>query len=146
MFNDRRGPITWGLTIILTVLIVGVGYLAANPALTTTAHTEFYLPDTGDTGAIERSLSTGETATVTVAIGNYEHSTVTYRVAATVNGTETTDRSVRVENRETSEVTFSVTAPENPGRYRVGFQLYNGNTDTGDTPDLTTWYWVRVQE
>jgi uncharacterized membrane protein len=127
---------------VLVALVVGVGYLAANPGLTTTAYTEFYLPNAGDNGTAERSLSVGETATFTVAVENYEHSAVTYRVAAAVNGTEMTNRSVRVENRETRNVTLSVPAPEDPGRYRVGFRLYDG--DDG-APELTTRYWVRVQ-
>lgn len=143
MSDDRRSPLTWGLAIVLVALVVGVGYLAANPALTTTAHTEFYLPDAGDNGTIERSLSPGETATFAVAIGNYEHGAVTYRVAAAVNGTETTNRSIRVEDRETRNVTLAVSAPEDPGRYRIEFRLYDG--DDG-APDLTTWHWIRVEE
>ena len=142
MSEDRRSPLTWGLALVLVALVVSVGYLAANPELTTTAHTEFYLPDAGDNGTVDRNLSAGETATFTVAIGNYEHRAVTYRVAAAVNGTEVTDRSVRVENRETRDLALSVTAPEEPGRYRVQFRLYDGD---GGGPDLTTRYWIRVR-
>ncbi|WP_425491848.1 DUF1616 domain-containing protein [Halohasta salina] len=128
---------------IFITLVASVGYLAANPALTTTGHTEFYLPNAAGDDTGQRSTSAGETTDFTIAIANHEHRAGTYRVIATVNGTRSTERTLQISNNETREVPLSVTAPTVPGRYKVEFQLYY---DDGSDPDLTTWCWIEVIE
>lgn len=142
VFDRRRRVLTWVLALILLVSIFSVSYLAANPALTTTGHTEFYFP-TNSTELSNQSdtFVPGSTTEFTTSVSNHEHRPVTYRVVVAVNGTEQTERSVRIPNNETREVSLPVTVPPDPGRYRAEFQLYQ---DDSTTPDLTTWRWIRV--
>jgi uncharacterized membrane protein len=128
---------------VFGLLVVTVGFLAANPALTNPAHTEFYvLNESGNASDYPETLAPGEPAEVTVGIGNHEHEPVEYRVAVTWNGTTTTERSIRIPDETTRELPINITAPNSPGRYRVEFQLYHSG---GPEPDLTTWLWIRVQ-
>lgn len=144
MRDRRQRFVTWAIAVVLVATIVSVGYLAMNPSLTTAAHTEFYLQGVDDnTTAHPETVSPGEISEFTVGISNQEHHAVTYRVAVTVNGTERTENSVRIPNGEVRNVSVAVMSPPDPGRYRIEFQLYYDNSET---PDLTTWYWVRVHE
>lgn len=129
---------------VLCIAIVSVGFLAANPSLTTAAHTEFYLHGVDENETIyPETVPPGSTTEFTLGIANHEHHAVTYRVVATVNGTDATERSVNVRNGEVRNVSVAVTAPQDPGRYRIKFRLYY---DGGDSSDLTTWYWLQVHE
>lgn len=144
MRDQHRRLTTWLVAAVLVTTIISVGYLAANPSVTTAAHTEFYLQGVDDNATTyPETVPPGNTTEFTVGISNHEHRAVTYRVVATVNGTETSERSVRVSNGEIRNVSVPATAPPDPGRYRIQFELYY---DDGDTPDLTTWYWVQVRE
>jgi uncharacterized membrane protein len=142
--EQRRRLITWVLALVLLVSVGSVGYLAANPELTTTGHTEFYLPTNGTEATSSTAVfSPDSTTEFTVGIANHEHHAVTYRVVVAVNGTELTERAVQIPNSETREVSLPVTVPADPGRYRVEFRLYY---DGSTTPELTTWRWIRVRE
>jgi uncharacterized membrane protein len=144
---DRSKRIlTWTLASLFLVLLSSVGYLAANPHLTTTPHTEFYLLGQGGSAAgYPTELAPGESDEVTVGLSNYEHRTVTYRIDVHWNDTTTNEQTITLEDRETREVPLSITAPAEPGRYQVQFRLYQGNETTGD-PDLETHLLIRVRE
>lgn len=143
MFANGQTTATRVIAFIFITLVASVGYLAANPALTTTGHTEFYLPNATNDDTGQKSISAGETTEFTIAIANHEHHASTYQVVAGINETRSTERTLQISNNETREVPLSVTAPNDPGRYRVEFQLYY---DDGSDPDLTTWYWIEVNE
>jgi uncharacterized membrane protein len=141
--SRRRRYTTWALAIVLGISLLSVGYLAMNPSLTATSHTELYLPGAdGTETTYPETVAPGNTTAFTVGVSNHEHRTVTYRVAVAINGTETTERTVQIADGATREPRVNVTLPADPGRYRLQFRLYYGN---GDTPDLTTRYWIRVR-
>lgn len=141
--------LTWTVAVVLVALIATVWYLAANPAITNPAHTEFYLlGDDGNASDYPSTLEPGEITEVTVGIANHEHRDVTYRIAVRWNETLTGDRIVSVPNGETREFPVLLTAPDRSGPYQVRFQLHKGASGAQETladPDLTTHLVVRVQ-
>lgn len=141
--NDRRRRyVTWILAFVLGVSILTVGYLASNPSLTTTGHTEFYVVSEENTTS-PTTVASGGVAEFRLGIANHEHRAVAYRVRALINGTERSTQTVRVPDSESQELPVSVTAPSELGRYRVQFRLLYGDNETAA---LTTWSWIRVGE
>lgn len=135
--------LTWVLAIALALSLAGVVYVALVPPQTGTAFTEFYLlgPD-GNASGYPTNLTTNETGTVIVGISNHERKSVEYRMRVTRNGTQTTERTVSVADGDTSEFQVNLTAPADPGRYRVRFLLFN---ETSSDPDLQTRLWIQVR-
>lgn len=131
------------MLLVFLSLLVSVGYLAANPELTSEPFSELYvLGANGNTTEYPQTLAPGETANVTVGVSNHEHQEVRYRLAVEWNGSVTQERRLTLKAGETTEQTIPLTAPSQPGRYRVQFILYSQNID--DEP-LTARLWVRVQ-
>jgi uncharacterized membrane protein len=138
--DRRRNVATWILAAVLALSILSVGYLAANPALTTTGQTELYFPDAGNTTTT--TSEPGATVSLTVGIANHEHHPVTYRLVATTGGTELAARSIRLVDGDRRNVSIPITAPTDPGRYRIDVTLYY---EDGTDSELTIWRWIRVR-
>lgn len=135
---------TWVLAGVLALSVLGVIYVATNPAETTDPYTEFYAlgPD-GNASAYPTDLTAGGSGTVVIGISNHEGTTVRYRVVVTWNGSRTTTRSVRVPDATTREIDLPLRAPSDPGRYRVRFLLYKSGTTDGE-PYRWLRLWIRV--
>jgi uncharacterized membrane protein len=120
------------LTVVLALALVasmgGVVYVAVTPQQTGEQFTEFYVfgPD-GNASGYPTNLTTGESGEVIVGVTNNERRDVDYRVEVTWNGATTMERRLRVPRGETRETRLDVTAPDEPGRYRVRFNLYVNN-------------------
>jgi len=124
------------LTVVLALALVasmgGVVYVAVTPQQTGEQFTEFYVfgPD-GNASGYPTNLTTGESGEVIVGVTNNERRDLDYRVEVTWNGATTMERRLRVPRGETRETRLDVTAPEEPGRYRVRFNLYVDDGDDG---------------
>lgn len=144
--KDRLNQyLTWVFALILVSLIVIVAFLAMNPWLTTEPYTGFYiLGPEGEATGYPSKFAPGETGTVIVGISNHEHQAKDYRVEVAWNQTTTLQREIRVERNASAEFRATVTAPNEPGRYRLRFLLYK-NSDPSSAPDHSLRLWVRVQ-
>lgn len=135
--------LTWILAIALALSLAGVVYVALVPPQTGSTFSEFYLlGPNGNASGYPTTLTTNETGTVIVGISNHERKSVEYRVRVTRNGTQMTDRSLSVADGETREFRMNLTAPADPGRYRIRFMLYN---ETSSDPYLRTRLWIQVR-
>jgi len=127
-----RATLSTILTIVLTLALVasvgGVVYVAVTPQQTGEQFTEFYVlgPD-GNASGYPTNLTTGESGEVIVGVINNERRDLDYRVEVTWNGATTMERRLRVPRGETRETRLDVTAPDEPGQYRVRFNLYVNN-------------------
>lgn len=131
------------MLLVFLSLLFSVGFLAANPELTSEPFSELYvLGANGNTTEYPQALAPGETANVTVGVSNHEHQQVTYRLAVEWNGSITQERRLTLHGGEKTERPIALTAPSHPGRYRVQFVLY---TQTIDEEPLTARLWVRVE-
>lgn len=136
--------LTWVLGLALVLALVGVVYVAMNPPETTDPYTEFYLLGLdGNASGYPTQLSPGESGSVVVGISNHEHRAVDYRIVITWNGTETRERDVHVADNMAEELRVNLTAPSEPGRYKVLFLLYN---ESGDEPYLNNRLWIEVRD
>ena len=137
---ERALTVVLGLALVLS--IVAVGAIAVNPPTTTEPFTEFYLvgPD-GNASGYPTELAPGEPGTVIVGISNHEHRAVQYRLEVTWNGSVTAAETVQLADGQTEEQPMTLTAPTEPGRYRLQFHLYN---ETGTEPYRTTRLLVTV--
>ena len=143
MQDELERYMTWVLVIALMVSLIAVLALAVNPPRTTDPYTEFYvLGESGQAAGYPVDLSPGESGTVIIGITNHEHRQMIYPVVVTWNGSATTRRSVTVPAGETRETNMTLTAPQDPGRYRVRFLLYRESVIGG--PYRTLRLWVTV--
>ncbi|MFB6225173.1 MAG: DUF1616 domain-containing protein, partial [Candidatus Paceibacteria bacterium] len=127
MRDQWEKTLTWILAAALIVSVIAVIGLAIKAPRTVDSYTEFYVLGQNEVAAgYPSELSTGESTTVILGITNHEHRKVTYRIVVTWNKTETTQRTVRVSAGKTREINVTLTAPQDPGRYRVRFLLYHG--------------------
>lgn len=130
--EDRRGTVhrvlTVGLALGLALSVAGVVYVAVTPQQTGDTFTEFYVvsPD-GNASGYPTNLTIGESGDVVVGITNRERRDLDYRVEITWNGTTTQERRITVPRGETREIPVTLTAPDEPGRYRVNVNLYVDN-------------------
>ncbi len=137
--------VTWGLAIVLVVSIVAVVAIAADPPGTSDPYTEFYLLGSdGNASEYPTALSTGESGDLIVGISNQEQQDTTYTLQVTWNGTTTQEQTFDVASAETVEEELSIVAPEDPGRYRVRFELFQG--DMSDEPYRSTRLLVTVEQ
>ena len=143
MHDRYERALTWAMAVVLGMLVVAVVFLAANPTLTNPAHTELYvLDESGNASDYPSSLSPGETTEITVGISNHEHESVEYRLALLWNETTATERRIQLPDGATRELPITLTAPDQPGRYRLVIQLFHSGETT---PDQTNRVWIRVQ-
>lgn len=145
LLPESRGQriLTVALLVVLVVATAGVVAVAVSPPETTDPFTEFYLIGAdGNASDYPTALSTGETATVVVGISNHEHERVDYRLRVLWNDAATLDRNVTVGDDRTRELNLSVTAPDDPGEYRLRFRLAGGTVENGTDQRLRLW--VRV--
>jgi hypothetical protein len=134
--------LTWALALVLLLSLAGVVYVAMVPPETTDPYTEFYIlgPD-GNASGYPTQLAPGETGTVIVGLTNHEQRAVDYRVAVTWNGSQSLEREVSVADEATEEFRLNLTAPDESGRYRVLFHLYN---ESGGEPTPPNRLWIDV--
>lgn len=123
---DRlKRVVTWILVITLVASIVGAGYLSLSPAPAGQTYTEFYiLGPEGNASNYPTELNVSEDGVVIVGISNHERTTVEYQVVIAWNQTETQERIRQIAHDETLEFNVTVTAPSEPGIYRLRFLLY----------------------
>ncbi|RXK46918.1 DUF1616 domain-containing protein [Halorientalis pallida] len=135
--------LTWILAIALALSLAGVVYVALVPPQSGSTFSEFYLlgPD-GNASEYPTTLAPNQTGTVVVGISNHERKSVEYRMRVSLNGTQTAERTVSVADGDTREFRVNLTAPADPGRYRVRFLLYN---ETSADPSLRTRLWIQVR-
>ncbi|WP_246988357.1 DUF1616 domain-containing protein [Halorientalis marina] len=144
--QDHRRVLTWIMALILGSLIATVMALAVNPAVTNPPSTELYVLNNSENSSdYLDSLRTGEETGITIGVNNHEHHPVTYRVVAKWNESTTAERRLRVSNGGTRELQMRVTAPNQSGRYRLRFLLFNP-AQNQTTPDLTTRLWIHVSD
>lgn len=144
MRDQWEKNLTWVLAAALVVSMITVIGLAINPPQSGDTYTEFYiLGENGKAAGYPSELSTGESATVILGITNHEHRQVSYQIVATWNETETIQRTVMVSAGETREINVTLTAPPDPGRYRVRFLLYRGAVEGDPYRSLRLWVDVR---
>jgi hypothetical protein len=141
--QQAERALTWILAIALALSLAGVVYVALVPPQSGSTFSEFYLlGPNGNASGYPTTLTTNETGTVIVGISNHERKSVEYRMRVTWNGTQTTERTLGVADGDTSEFRVNLTAPADPGRYRVRFLLYN---ETSSEPYLRTRLWIQVR-
>jgi uncharacterized membrane protein len=136
--------VTWVLAVTLVVALVAVAAIAVNPPETTDPYTEFYLlgPD-GNASGYPTTLSPGESGDLVVGITNHEQREVTYTLRVTWNGTVTQEHTIEVADEETVEEALAITAPPDPGRYNVRFELFRG--EVSGEPYRFGRLWVTVE-
>ena len=147
--SDLRAALNTALTVVLALALVasigGVVYVAVTPQQTGESFTEFYvLGPEGNASDYPTNLTTGGSGEVILGVTNNERRDLDYRVEVTWNGTTTAERRLRVPQGETREVPMDLTAPEEPGRYRVRFNLYVDNGS--DTVYHRLRLWVQVRD
>lgn len=118
------------LTIVLSgavaLSVVGVIYISVVPPIPSAGDefTEFYLLDSeGTTENYPQSLAPNEDQIVTIGIVNHEAESVAYRVEVHWNDTKTQEMRVVLENEERWEQTIRISAPDEPGKYRLVLTL-----------------------
>lgn len=144
MSSRRAVWLTRATAAVLLVAILSTSYLAMNPALTTAAHSEFFIePDSTATTPYPDRLQPNAVTNITLGVSNHEHQSLSYRITVAWNQTTTQSHQLRLANNETQLYPVQIEAPPNPARYRVQFQLYKQNETE---PALQTRLWIRVQE
>ena len=129
---------------VFLLLVVGLTtYAAANPYITTTGYTEFYI--SGE-DAVESpyptTMAAQSTEEIPLVIVNREHSSLTYQLSTQWNGTETNQTQMTLDPREQRTVPITVRAPADAGTYRLEFLLETSRTT--DT-SLRTRLWITVE-
>lgn len=144
--EQRRSQISSALTIILAITLIvavaGTVYVALFPPETAPPFTEYYLlgPE-GNASDYPTDLEPGETGVVIVGISNHEQEVTDYRSVVAWNESVTQSENVTIQDGQTKETRVRLTAPAEPGRYNVSFQLYK---DGSDTPTEQLRLWVTV--
>lgn len=127
------------------LLVVGLTtYAAANPYVTTTGYTEFYI--SGEDAAenpYPTTMTAQSTEEIPLVIVNREHSSLTYQLSTQWNGTETDQTQITLDPREERTVPITVYAPADTGTYRLEFLLETSRT--ADT-NLRTRLWITVEQ
>jgi Predicted membrane protein len=125
-------------------LVVGLtSYAAANPYITTTGYTEFYISGENATESPYLStMSTQSTEEVPLIIENREHSLITYQLSVQWNGTETNQTSITLDPQEQHTISMTVRAPAEAATYRLEFLLESSQTVE---VDLSTRLWITVK-
>jgi len=134
------------LTIVLlaalAVASAGVVAVAVVPPQTDDPFTEFYVIGANGTAAdYPMVVDPGAAVTTTLGIENHEHGTVTYDVVGEWNDSRSYERNVTVADGEGLHWDPTVTAPEEPGLYRLRYHLHGGSG--GDGPQSLR-LWIRV--
>jgi Predicted membrane protein len=127
------------------LLVAGLTtYAAANPYVTTTGYTEFYI--SGEDAAenpYPTTMTAQSTEEVPLVIVNREHSSLTYQLSTQWNGTETNQTQITLDPREERTVPITVHAPADAGTYKLEFLLETSRTT--DT-SLRTRLWITVEQ
>lgn len=127
----KRGKrtLTWALTIMLLLSVLGATYVSLNPPGATDPYTEFYLlgPDGETASDYPENLTVGEPGEFTVGITNHEHQRQTYTIGVVVNGEVQTERTVTVADEDTWQDQFTYTG-ESSGEKRIRVLLYKGDS------------------
>lgn len=146
--EQTRSQLSSALTIILAIALIvavaGTVYIALFPPETAPPFTEYYLLNSeGNASDYPTELAPDETGVVLVGITNHEHDVTDYRSVVAWNGTVTQSDTLTLPDGQTRETRIELTAPAEPGRYNVSFQLYK---DGRDTPTERLRLWVTVTD
>ena len=140
-----RRLLTLTAAVVLLVAVSGTLYVATTEFRTGETYTEFYVLNENDTAAgYPTDLATGEEGTVLVGVNNHEGERLTYRMEVQWDDTTVDTREVPVPADGTEEFTVTVSAPEDPGEYRLDFLLYR--TADSTEPYKNVYLNVEVRE